>query len=280
MLVKKTIDFILFGSLFIASCAVGLCIETNLLLHLPLNAYSFYGFVFGATLVQYNLHYLVKVKGGERSLRMAWSVNNRPVLIALTAIGMILIIISFFSFHLHHLIFLVMLGVISFLYSFPFLPFSQKKRIKDYGLMKITTLALLWTLVTVWFPVDQMHFNTGSFLLIFVRRFIFMFILCLLFDIRDTEIDRIENIRTLPVMLGIRKTYLLCYILLLVFVAFTVLQFFKFPETTPLLVMLFSAMATFFTIRYTRNNNSDYVHLAVVDGMMLLQSLLVIITSI
>ena len=280
MLAKKTIEFILFGSIFIACCAVGLCIETNLLLHVSLNGISFYCFVFGATLAQYNLHYLVKVKAVNHSRRLAWSLINRRVHVCLVITGSILIVVSLFSFHLHHFIFLLFLGVIAFIYSFPVLPFTQKKRLKDFGFIKITTLAFLWTLVTVWFPVDQLNFNSTSFQLIFLRRFIFMFILCLLFDIRDVEVDGSESIHTLPVLMGIRTCYILCYLLLTLFVVLTFIQFFYLPETGALYAMLASACSIFLTIRYTRKNNSDFVYLLCVDGMMLLQAILVILTSI
>ena len=280
MILKKSIEFILFSSLFIACCAVGLCIETNLLLHVALNTPSFYLFVLGATLLQYNLHYYLKLNAIKGSLRMAWSLRNKTAHLVLITVGVILILISLFSFHLHHFIFLLILGIIAFLYSFPALPFTQRKRIKDFGLLKISTLALLWTLVTVWFPVDQISVNGLSFQLVFFRRFIFIFILCLLFDIRDVEVDFTENIRTMPVIIGIRSAYVLCYVLLAIFVLLTLVQFLYIHEKAQLFVMLISALATYFTIEYCKKNNSDFVYLACVDGMMLLQAVMVILTSI
>ena len=146
--------------------------------------------------------------------------------------------------------------------------------------MKIITLALMWTLVTVWFPINQTSFVSFSFQLIFLRRFIFIFILCLLFDIRDTEIDRQQNIATLSVMLGIKRSYILCYILLIIFVLLSVIQFIHIPDTVQLITMLISAAATLITIELSKKNNSDFIYLACIDGMMLLQASLVIIGSI
>jgi 4-hydroxybenzoate polyprenyltransferase len=273
---KKISEIFLFGSIFISICAVAMCIETNLLLRLPLNNTSFYLFVFGATLVQYNLHYFFKTVAVANSKRLAWSLKNRNTHKVFIAVGVTLILYSLFSFRLHHFIILLVLGAIAFLYSFPFLPFTNKKRIKDFGLMKIVTLALLWTLVTVWFPVDQADFSGISFQLIFLRRFIFIFILCLLFDIRDTEVDRRQNIATLSVKLGVKMSYLLCYFLLLIFVMLSAIQFIYLPDKIQLLAMLISAAATAITIEYSKRNNSDIVYLACIDGMMLLQALLVI----
>ena len=276
-MIRKLSEFILFGSVFISLCAVAMCIETNLLLHLKLNSISFYSFVFGATLVQYNLHYIVKKSAVQNSLRLSWSLKSKQVHKALILAGFAMIIVSLFSFRLHHLIFLSVLGVIAFLYSFPFLP--NKKRIKDLGLLKIITLSLLWTLVTVWFPADQLNFSGFTFQLIFFRRFIFMFVLCLLFDIRDAEVDRSENISTLAVVIGTRRSYILCYILLLAFVLLSLVQFLHVADTAQLACMLISAAATAFTIEFSKKNSSDIIYLALVDGMMLLQALLVIFAS-
>ena len=256
-----------------------MCIETNLLLHLPLNNLPFYLFVFGATLVQYNLHYFFKTTAVINSKRLAWSLKNKSIHKFLIVFGLILITYSLFSFQLRHFIILLILGALAFLYSFPLLPFSNKKRIKDFGLLKIITLALLWTLVTVWFPVDQINVSGLSFQLIFIRRFIFIFILCLLFDIRDTEVDRKQNIATLAVKLGIKKSYLLCYLLLLIFIALSVIQFLYIPDWIQLSAMLLSAAATGFTIEQSKKNDSDVVYLACIDGMMFLQAALVIFAS-
>ena len=276
---KKISDIILFSSIFIAVCAVAFCMETNILLGLPLNNISFYLFVFGATLAQYNLHYLVKSIAVKDSHRLAWSQRHKQLHLVLLVIGIILIFISFFSFHLKHFIILAAMGTVSFLYSFPFLPFEKKKRIKDYGLLKIMTITLLWTAVTVWFPVNSMPFDLNLFWLVFAKRFVFMFILCLLFDIRDVDIDRQENINTLAVQLGKKKSYLTSYLLLVLFVVLAIIQYWYLPQTGFLWGMLLSALITLWIIECTKKNNSDYIYLAGIDGMMLVQALLIYLFS-
>ncbi len=253
--------------------------ETNILLGMPLNTFSFYSFVFGATLVQYNLHYSVKKVAVNNSERLSWSMNNKKVHFILLAIGCVLILYSLFSFHLEHFMILIGFGVIAFLYSFPFLPFGKKKRIKDYGFLKIITLSLLWTLVTVWFPVNDMEVDTRLFLFVFVKRFVFMFILCLLFDIRDEEIDSKEKINTLAVKLGTKKSYTLSYFLLALFVVLSFVQYLLFPQTEFFLAMIISAIFTLITIELTKKSNSDFIYLAGIDGMMILQALLVYLFS-
>ena len=273
--IKKFVDFLLFTSIFVAGCAIAFCLETSIMLNVPFNNFSFYAFVFGATIVQYNLHYIVKKVAVKDSARLAWSQRNKNIHLVLLIVGCILIIYSLLGFHLEHFIILFILGCISFLYSFPFIPFAQKKRIKDYGFLKIITLSLLWTLVTVWFPVSGRQYDVGLFVFIFMKRFVFMFILCLLFDMRDIEVDRSENIRTLAVALGRKRSYVLSYVVLFVFVLLSVAQYIYLPQIQFLIPMLISAAATLATIEITKKINSDYVYLAGIDGMMLLQPILI-----
>lgn len=279
MFIKKIAEFILFSSLFIAACAVSFCIETNVLLDVPLNSFSFYCFVFGATLVQYNLHYSMKKVAVKNSERLRWTLKNKRLHFILLITGCLLILFSFFSFHLKHFIILGVLGCIAVLYSFPFLPFGKKKRIKDYGFIKIITLSLLWTLVTVWLPVTNLNVNPYLFSFVFVKRFVFIFILCLLFDVRDIEIDNKENINTLAVMLGKKKSYALSCFLLLLFGVLSIIQYFFYPQMAFLLAMLVSSVITWIIIQLTKKTNSDFIYLAGVDGMMLVQAVLVYLFS-
>lgn len=279
MWIKKLLEFILFSSIYIAFCAVAFCMQTNIILGVPFNHFSFYCFVFGATLVQYNLHYIAKKVAVKNSERLKWSLENKNIHLILLLAGAALILFSFFSFHLKHYAILICLGGVAFLYSFPFLPFGKRKRIKDYGFLKIITLSLLWTLVTVWFPVTNMNVDTVLFLFVFAKRFVFMFILCLLFDMRDIEIDSNEQINTMAVILERKKSYFLAYILLIVFIGLSFAQYQYFPHSGFFIAMLLSAAATFFTIEITKKSNSDFVYLAGIDGMMLLQAVLVYVFS-
>ncbi|MEO6819511.1 MAG: UbiA family prenyltransferase [Ginsengibacter sp.] len=269
----------MFGSFFIAACAVAFSIETNVMLGLPFNSFSFYCFIFGATVVQYNLHYLVKTNAVEGSERLVWSLKNKKIHYLLLFFGCALIIYSLFSFQLQHFFILLCLGAISFLYSFPFLPFTKKKRIKDYGFLKIVTLSLLWTLVTVWLPVSQFAYDPALYWFIFVKRFVFMFILCLLFDIRDIEIDHSESINTLAVILEKKKSYVLAYALLILFVLLSIAQYIYIPQGGFLLAMMASSLATYIIIGITKKSNSDFIYLAGIDGMMLLQAILIYLFS-
>ncbi|MEO6455892.1 MAG: UbiA family prenyltransferase [Ginsengibacter sp.] len=249
-------------------------------MHLPLNKPGFYFFVFGGVMVQYNIHYIVKKNSYAESSRLKWSKKNRGTHSLLIIAGLVLLITGLFCFKRSDFIFLLIPGIITLMYSLPLLPLANKKRLKDFGILKIITLVMIWTVITVWLPVHEFSYTDKSFFLIFIRRFIFLFALCLVFDIRDIEIDTKENIRTIPIIIGIKKTHILDYILLCVFILLTIIQYLQTPGIGHLNAMIVSAAATFFMIEYIKKNKSDIAYLACIDGMMLLQALLVIIGSI
>lgn len=270
----------MYSSIYVSICGVVLCIQTNLLLHVPLNHYSFYLFVFGATLAHYNLHYLVKKTGESKSERFDWSQKNKQLHKGFICVGLMVCIYCLFFFRLHNFIFLGLLGIVAFFYSYPALPFKRKKRLKEFGLLKICTLSLLWTMVTVWFPMLENDIAETPFQLVFVRRFIFMFTLCLLFDIRDIINDRSFNIRTIPVRIGIEKSYLLAYGLVITFLLISVYELTLTSDIVIFNALFLSAISSLFLIRFSRKYPSDYIYLAGVDGLMILQGLLVAIGSI
>lgn len=267
-------DFLLFGAVFIGLCAVALCWETNLLLGLTAGHWSLYSFVFGATLLQYNLHYFFKKQHAFPSERQDWSVRHRTTQKLLIGIGLVLILSSMFWLEPRHFMVLAVLAVLASLYSFPLLPLVRKP-LKEYGLFKIVLLSLEWTLVTVWFPADQQGVDMTSYWLVFVRRFLFMFVLCLLFDLRDKDLDASNGIRTLPVRLGTQATYQLADGVLVLFLVLSLVQLVRTGNYPFFHAMLLSAALTRFVIQQTKKRNNDYIYLAGIDGMMLVQAILV-----
>ena len=65
------------------------------------------------------------------------------------------------------------------------------------------------------------------------------------------------------------------YISLVVFIILSLFQFYYFDDKVVLIAMLLSAVITFLTIEVTKKINSDFIYLAGIDGMMLLQTPLV-----
>lgn len=277
---KSAFQTFIYGAIFISLCTVGLCMETSLLLDVPFNSFYFYLLVFSATLGQYNIHYYIKRDANPDSDRFFWSIQHRKTHLLLNILGAAGVLTGLFHLKPENFMVLGIVALITILYSFPFLPFKKKKRLKDFGLLKILTLSYVWTLITVWFPAVALTRITPDFQVVFIQRFVFMFVLCLAFDIRDVASDGRDGIRTLPVSLGIRRSYLIIYASLVLFLVISILQFHQSHQFMQFNGMLVSALATYFTIEYAKGRNSDMLYLACVDGMMLLQAVLIGIGSI
>ncbi|HVB04586.1 MAG TPA: UbiA family prenyltransferase [Chitinophagaceae bacterium] len=269
----------IYGAFFISLCAVALCMETSRELGLPFNHLTFYLVVFSATLGQYNFHYLIKNNGVADSERFRWSGEHKQLHLLFNLLGAVGLLIGLIHLNIRHIIALGIIAAITVLYSFPVLPFRKKRRLRDFGLLKILVLSLVWTLITVWFPVIREGSINFAFLIVFATRFLFIFTLCLAFDIRDARIDAAQGTNTIPVALGERMSYRIILVTLLGFAGLCVwlfkinLQFMQFNA------MIISATATYFIIEYSRRNHSDMVYLAGIDGMLFLQAMLVLISG-
>ncbi|MEO6819419.1 MAG: hypothetical protein ABI266_01200, partial [Ginsengibacter sp.] len=76
-----------------------------------------------------------------------------------------------------------------------------------------------------------------------------------------------------------KKSYVLAYALLILFVLLSIAQYIYIPQGGFLLAMMVSSLATYIIIGITKKSNSDFIYLAGIDGMMLLQAILIYLFS-
>jgi 4-hydroxybenzoate polyprenyltransferase len=92
---------------------------------------------------------------------------------------------------------------------FPGLP-----RLKDIPVMKNTVVAVSWTLVTTLLPMISIsHGFDGKMIAIFYFMLVKSFINSVLYDMRDIDGDKESGVRTIPVILGIRKSSSILFVL-------------------------------------------------------------------
>lgn len=84
---------------------------------------------------------------------------------------------------------------------------SAMPRLKDVPIVKNLVVAISWALVTTLLPAMQMTPKTGSMISsVLYFMLVKVFINAVLFDVRDVEGDREMGIRTMPILLGFRRT--------------------------------------------------------------------------
>jgi hypothetical protein len=265
------LKWILYTSLFAACCAAGLCIATEKLLlgHIPTWLTPLHGFVIGNTLCIYNFHYYIKKIPAGISDRADWSLQHRWVHPVLIALGCLLSLACLFFLPLKVLGVSIGLGLLSLGYSLPVLPFPRKKRLKDWGILKLILLSLVWTCVTVLMPMLYWNKSFQAYEVEFLLRFTFMLPLCIAFDIRDMETDKENSIYTLPNAIGLKNSFRLMNIFLLVFVALAVWQYFRYPIGGRLISGLAIALLTRIVLYLSQKYDTDVFYLLFIDGMML-----------
>jgi 4-hydroxybenzoate polyprenyltransferase len=233
-------------------------------------------FIFSSTLVVYNAHYLLKRSREEVSDRFAWSQHYKLWHFLFLAAGSIGCVWSLFHLNNDILVACGVLGVLSFAYSLPMLPFASKKSLREFGWVKIIILTAVWTIVTSVLPMLYHQVSLNAYPFEILLRFVFLFTLCVAFDIRDMQTDLEAGISTLPNLIGIKNSYRLMDIALVLFATLSVVQYFRYPSAVRLGGELVAAVVTRLVIQYSKYHPSDRVYLGLVDGMMLLYAMLVL----
>ncbi len=232
--------------------------------------------VFCSTLFVYNVHYLVKKSTPELSDRFGWSQHHRLWHYLLMCIGIAGCGIAAFHLPQNILLVCILLAVLSFSYSIPLLPFKDKKRLKDFGWIKILVLTAVWTIVTGVLPILYHSRAIADYPFEIMIRFVFMFTLCVAFDLRDMQTDMEAGIATLPNIIGIKGSYHVMSVSMILFIIMSIIQYIRYPSLHRLVAEMVVAIVTKLVIDYARIHPSDRAYLGLVDGMMLLYAILVL----
>ena len=209
------------------------------------------------------------------SERKKWLLAHRKFLLGVVLVSGLAALLLFLKlFALIPLAFILPVFLISILYSLPFLRVKSRRiPLRDVPFLKVFLIAGVWSLLTVLLPLliagEDLGENYNQSLLL--RRFLFIFALTLLFDIRDVQKDTLAGTVTFPGRFGIVFTRILSGTFLLLFMALVLIS-----ETGLIIAGLeFSALVAGVVIFYTDESRSDYYFAILADGMMLLQFLAV-----
>jgi hypothetical protein len=275
----RFLHFILSHSIFIAVCAVALTFQTALLLKLQIDLFV-YGFIFFATICSYNFYWIL-------SKLSFTSKRNIPGLLKKEISGYLLLVISsigllycfwrsFISFH-----FVIIAVLLTALYAVPLLPVPFLKFTRKAGVLKPILLAFTWSFVTVIIPMQKDYWQLNNAdLFIISRRFLFMLMLCIIFDNRDKDLDKIRGLRSLatdltPVILRI----LIYFIFALLFGSNFFFRNYGITLSQSIALQI-STIALLIVYFYSQKKQGYLFYYFFVDGMMLFSALATCIASI
>ncbi len=274
----RWLQFILSHSIFIAICAVALCFQTAVLLHINLTGYL-YAFIFFSTISSYNFYWLLSgysFSGQPVKLFLQQYYSNAIVLAA-GSIGLL-----YTTFHVTDLLPVIGLGmVLTVLYTIPLLPFKIFRLARKAGLLKTFLLAFTWSYVTVYIPYSQTP--TGNFItlvMLFNNRFLFMLMLCIIFDARDTKVDKIRGLQSLTTII---KPSTVQYIMFGIFAAYIingiVLRIY-YDEMMQIIALLVTGVVTAVVYFFSLKKQGYFFYYFLVDGLMLFSALATYVASI
>lgn len=275
----KWLHFILSHSIFIAFCAVAMAFQTSLLLNLSLSIYL-YGFIFFATLCSYNFYWILSKASFTQSNAFYLLLKKQIIgllILFLSAIGLIFCLIK--KPLPIELIFTSVL--LTCLYALPLLPLPAFYFIRRAGFLKTVLLAFTWAYVTVFIPLQKTYLVlTGADYFIFTRRFLFMLMLCIIFDNRDKAVDKIRGLHSLAT--DLKPAHLKIIIGLIFIILFgTNFLYSYYGITFYQSIALHISTVTLLAVYFFSTKKQGYLfYYFFVDGMMLFSALATYIASI
>jgi 4-hydroxybenzoate polyprenyltransferase len=274
---RKIFDFFIFSSLYIASCAILMIVQTNRLLLDTDPSGRLTGFVFFSTICSYNFHWYLTPRSVNPSRRLVWTQYHKALHFILYLAGGIGAIIYFFSLRSHWMA-LCFGAFVTFLYSAPKLPQPVFRSLKKIAIGKTFFLAFVWTYVTSILPIlvagVQWH---ASYSLFAVSRFCLIYALCILFDYRDREDDKRDGIRSLVTYFNERGIDTIFIIALVLFGISTIgLSAYRFPALY-ILLLLIPGIILAALYRRAKRDFSDFLYNFILDGLMMFSGLLMLI---
>lgn len=271
---QRLLHFLVFSSLFIASCAVIMTAGTNQLFWLEYDMQQYLLFVFFSTICSYNFHWYLTPKSATEAIRIKWTQENRLIHILLFGISFLGSAYIFFQL-IEHWIWLSGGAILTFLYSAPKLNYQPFIWLRKIAIGKTIFLAFVWMYVTTAVPfILGGKLVSPPALWFVVNRFFFIYAICILFDYRDRINDRKQGIRSMITYFdetGINRLFYGSIVLVLIStIALQMLGFSSFITATlfiPVIILvgLYS---------YAKRNFSDYLYYIVLDGLMMLSALI------
>ena len=280
-IVTLLINLFIYANIWIAACAALLCIQISALNGESEFLSPYNKFVFFSTIVLYALHRLVGILKMDLSLKKGRfeiiETIKRPILVsAIVAFGFSLYYFFLLEQRVQYL--LLPAIILSLAYVLPL--FKNASRLRDLAYIKIFLIALVWAYLCVAIPLMESGLLQEHYFLI-IEKCLFIFGITIPFDIRDMDIDKVENVETIPGKFGAKKSkrYALILIVLAIICGF-ILQFQGLYQPIPFIGLIMSYIISIALINGSRKDRNDYYYAGWMDGLIAFQSILIIGTLI
>jgi len=270
---------LIYSNLWISIGAFLLTFQTYIQFQITVN-YWMCSFVFFSTLVTYNFQRLVKHGqfnniDDEVSKRHKWIFIKRKGIAWLAFFGFFGMIISFLNvnFTLPQIFLILFVSIISIFYALKvFNVSSSKNALRDLPFIKIVLITISWVVVTALIPFIHSGFDLHNkqVILVLLSRGVFIFSITIPFDIRDLKHDK-KNQKTIPQLFGKKRAKDISVFLMYLFLVLSI----PFNSFIVVCAFLISMISTIILIQMTNQNRDDFFYAGLLDGMMVLQPVLI-----
>lgn len=266
--------------------------EASLQQQLWLNSRLFYILLFLATVWYYNVPYLFKPVAQPANLRDGWYQHHRTEILKVQALIAMAVVAGLSVWLLRYGSKLdgYSASVWVFAGSFPlgallYYGFQHRSigriNLRRVGLLKPFVIGYTWAGAVTVFPALQ-HALEGSYtyemtglgLLLFIKNFLFISLLSIVFDFKDYATDQNQQLKTLVVTLGIRRTIRYVILPLTGFGWFAFLGY-GIAQGFPVLRLVLNTIPFLSLIVVSHSfgrHRSIFFYLVVIDGLMLLKA--------
>jgi len=222
---QRFVRLVFYGNYFYGICAVALVLETLALLKVPYRGYLAYAIAFVATTLFYSYPYARNYTSPSTNPRTTWYIINHSLVVKTQIALTILLSVFLTMVLLNHLdqikgmsnkqwsLCLIFPVSGAMYYGANFI--SAKYNLRRIGWLKPFLIGFVWAGLTSIYPLEyydvlnsQHHQVTLLEILLFLKNFMFISMLAILFDIKDYASDSSNNLNTLVVRIGLKKTIL------------------------------------------------------------------------
>lgn len=287
---NRFVKFLFYGNYFYGLCAIALSIEASLQQRFPINNWMYFIAIFCMTVVYYSRAYISEMSIHTTNERTLWYAQNKKlVFISQTVLTLLACFMAgaFFQRDWEAIencspLEIILLGIFPLVGILYYGVSGTKYSLRNIGWLKPFVIGFAWAGLVTFYPVIfySIHHNLPYDLtvigaLLFLKNFMFVSVLCIMFDIKDYASDSGYNINTFVVKVGLRKTIFLiiiplCLIGLGTFIIYGINKGFHPVKITLNVLPFVLLLLTAYSLSIRR---SLLYYLVIVDGLMLVKGI-------
>lgn len=139
-----------------------------------------------------------------------FQIHHKNTTVYIICFSFIISMITFLFLHNQTKIFIFFVGAVSLLYALPLQKIGISFRLRDIPFLKIFLIAFSWSATSTFIPALEAK---NLFILFdnytwkfFVAQFLFILFITLPFDMSDMKNDKAQNLKTIPLLFGMKTS--------------------------------------------------------------------------